>query len=324
MIQNFYERVSKSSTVWLFKKESKKIGSYDYTINMLRRSKDANYGKYWAHSGGIQEDQDNVENWVDYFPHFVEKNYMYNDLASRICCLRHLFRECSILPSYSYEKFGVVTKNSFLKTDESSSSFASTLSKKNIMPAVDKLKAFRRISTPYGAQNPKLDTQTYFYFMENDEVSKIDLNRKELDSSSLMSPNQILKDFYLNKKRLFFPQIFTLLWIAQFKSYDELKYQMDNVQDQSIMSYMEFRGNIFMNYPIKMHSSVKDKIVENDYTSIFNKFDFLSDDQRKDVFDLKILNETADCAQYSGLQYLGPESQKFTGQDLFQHYGADL
>ena len=66
------------------------VDNFDYQIMFFKRNVKTSYGGYWAHPGGLIEEQDYAENWKKNYPEF---KYSYHDLSLRICCLRELFEE---------------------------------------------------------------------------------------------------------------------------------------------------------------------------------------------------------------------------------------
>lgn len=58
------------------------------------------------------------------YPSFASKYSGYNDLALRICCLRELFEETSILPAYKNGEFTLINNKSMSNSSHSTDNFA--------------------------------------------------------------------------------------------------------------------------------------------------------------------------------------------------------
>ena len=179
MFDNVYHKVSRSSAVWMAKK-TEINNEFNYRFLFFKRHGGTLFGNNWAGPGGMLEPQDDYDVWKTNFPHFYEKYQDYVDLNLRICCLRELYEEWSILPAYRDSKFCIITEEELNSSAYTTKEFALFWKEKNIFPAIDKLYAFLRISPPLDVKFKRIDSQFYLYFVENDEDQLIKLNKDEL------------------------------------------------------------------------------------------------------------------------------------------------
>jgi len=73
----------KSASVWLVRKTQQQ-NNYDYQFNFFKRHAKTKFGGFWAHPGGLLEDQDLFEKWEEEYPDFIDKFKGYHDLQLRI------------------------------------------------------------------------------------------------------------------------------------------------------------------------------------------------------------------------------------------------
>lgn len=180
---------------------------------------------------------------------------------------------------------------------------------------MDKLYAFKRLSPPHSSKLPRIDTQTYVYFMENGEEDQIKLSENELTECKWLTPTQAAESI-----KLFFPQQFSLIWLSQLKSYKSLKDLIVNHRDKMMVSYMEFRGNAFINNAKLIPEDSKLKTLSDYYKFVFNKNDFLPDKIRKEKHGLLVLSELNEFNLVTGAKEVTELTEK-SGSGLFEQLG---
>jgi hypothetical protein len=176
------------------------------------------------------------------------------------------------LPCYSNGEFKVLTKsdldNSHYKTDN----FVEFCKEINVCPAIDRLKAWRRISPPFELAR-RNDTQFYIYFIEQDEDELMTLNESELTSYVKLSPKEALRQYSEGEIIMVLPQAVTIAWISYFSTYESLK-EIAECTDTSILSYLEMRSEMIE----FSHEKNNRKQVK-----MFNEFDENETDKRDEL-----------------------------------------
>ena len=121
--------------------------------------------------------------------------------------------------------------------------------------------------------------------MENDEEEFIKLNPEELTDHKLASPYEAFSSM-----NMFFPQQFSNIWLSQFEKYDDLKNWAIKA-DRNILSYSEYRANVFYNDESAIPKGSRQKSLSDFYKFAFNEYDLLSDEERKEDHGLVILTQ---------------------------------
>jgi len=182
---------------------------------------------------------------------------------------------------------------------------------------VDKLFAFRRLTPPHTSKVVRMDTQTYMYFMENQEEEHIKLNESELTESKWLNPRQAVESI-----KMFFPQQMSLIWLSQIRDYSSLKSMFTDHLDKMMSSYLEFRGNVFVNNSKLIPEDSKFKTLEDYYQFIFNKNDFMSDAERKQKHGLIVLSQDNHFNEFTGAKEV-TELLSDSGSAIFDHHECE-
>ncbi|CAI2373455.1 unnamed protein product [Moneuplotes crassus] len=284
MFKNVYSKVPKSASVWLVKETSLKNG-FDYTIGFFKRNQNTSFGGFWAQPGGIVDEQDHYDAWEEVYPKYTKSFGHFHDFTLRMCCLRELYEECSILPAYKNEDFSIITGEELEKSEYDTDQFHLFCKDREIYPAIDRLSAFKRISPPLSLTQKRVDTQMYFYFLSEDEEKHIKLNESELTAHKFVSPKEAFESL-----SMFPPQQICTINLSQFCSFSSLK-EFASDSDKHLISYCEFRANLFQNNAKLITEGSKLKSLDDYYPLVFNKYDLLGDQTRKDEHGLRILTE---------------------------------
>lgn len=125
----------------------------------------------------------------------------------------------------------------------------------------------------------------YAYFMEDGEEKHIKTNPDELVENKLASPYEALSSL-----DLFFPQQVSIVRASQIHDYDALK-KTSIAANENIMSYCEFRPNVFFNNEEANPDDKKEKCLKDYYKYAFNECDLMPDEKRKEMHDLHIFTE---------------------------------
>mmetsp|Transcript_6907 Transcript_6907/g.6059 ORF Transcript_6907/g.6059 Transcript_6907/m.6059 type:complete len:271 (+) Transcript_6907:343-1155(+) len=155
-----------------------------------------------------------------------------------------------------------------------------------ILPAVDKLYAIRRFNAPHTVNVKKVENQMYLYFMEDGEEELIKTNPSELIDNKLVTPYEALSSL-----KLFFPQQHSIIRLGQIQDYNKLK-EAAKVANENLLSYCEFRPNVFFNCESAITHKSEFKSIHEYYKYVFNEYDLLPDLERKAKQGLQILTES--------------------------------
>lgn len=163
--------------------------------------------------------------------------------------------------------------------------------------------------------------------MENEEDNHIQLNEDEFVDSLWLNPREAVDSLKVapvdgqttKEFKLFFPQQMGLLWLSQFTKYDDLKSMLQNHLDKMMLSYMEFRGNVFVNNEKFIPEGAKLKTLEDYYKFVFNKYDFLPDRERKEKQGLMVINDINNFGEVNGAKEV-LSLVKDSGSAIFDHH----
>ena len=124
-------------------------------LYLFQRSSKTKFGGLYAFPGGKKETQDSDfltlaeklwEEERDPWASSILSLFKFPDITLRITCLREVYEEISILPCYKNNTYTVLSR---LDSVDAPSDFFSLCRFKNIIPAVDRLKGWKRIAPPH-------------------------------------------------------------------------------------------------------------------------------------------------------------------------------
>ena len=258
---------------------------------LFERSSNTKFGGVYAFPGGKVESQD-----FDFLPaaelrakefnckwaKSVVDLFNFNDISLRITWLREVYEEISILPWYKGGVYTVLHKTDIDGTCSTQDFFKFCMDKE-VIPAIDRLKAWKRIAPPYHINN-RSDTQFYLYFIENGEEENIEINEQEHSNMVIDSIDNILAKYISDDIFMLLPQAVIIGWAKHFGDYASLVQAADRC-DKSVMSYLEMRSEII---PVPDNSlDDKNKIISDmKFKQMMNLYDEYNTKQRDKEWQL--------------------------------------
>ena len=264
-----------------------------YEILLLRRNPNlSSFGGYYAFPGGIIEDQDTYEHWLDIAPDFVKKND-YFDFNKRVSAVRESFEEVNFLMT-SNSKDNL--RDEYLKADN----FATYCKSKEMEPDLANLKAYLRVGSPVN-HYPVFDAQFYFYFVDEKMASTLQMNHDEFTDAKWLTVAEALHMFKEQELALFVPQVIVLSRLmftgAASHNLASLKAMLEHT-DKIAPSYLSQRNHIFM----LGHKNFKSDAARQKHMKLLFDDDDYKPDSERNLFvftNEKAIAEDEDLAVFS-------------------------
>ena len=154
-----YSAVS-ASIVMVRKMAQPSTSQLDYELLFLKRAESTYAGGTFAFPGGKVERQDYLETWKATTPNYFTAPFrfgIFHDFNKRQAAIRETFEECNLLlVKPENENRDLESKEWFGKSRADfetnyKDDFSGFCKKSGLVPQLDKLYAYRRMATPYGA-----------------------------------------------------------------------------------------------------------------------------------------------------------------------------
>ena len=158
----------------------------DYEVLLLKRNPNIAFGNLWACPGGNLDPEDERSYWSD-VPELVPLLSLH-DFPRRMAAIRELYEECNVLLCRQASSGSDAFVSSSDVRTEYKGNFVTFCKENRLVPAVDRLCAFRRLVPAFFHADNAFDAQFYLYFVEGDEANSLSMNPKEFTELLWLSP----------------------------------------------------------------------------------------------------------------------------------------
>ena len=186
--------VRKKSTQTTLSKEC------DYEVLLLKRNPNIAFGNLWACPGGNLDPEDERSYWSD-VPELVPLLSLH-DFPRRMAAIRELYEECNVLLCRQASSGSDAFVSSSDVRTEYKGNFVTFCKENRLVPALDRLFAFRRLIPPLQFKINNTDAQFYLYFVDGPEMDALKMNHDEFTELQWLSPEMVYSK-YLQKIREF-------------------------------------------------------------------------------------------------------------------------